>query len=581
MTTEQPSIGQVFIQVDGSDLPTETMDQLIDLVVEDDLDQPAMFVLRFHDQDYNLIDSDRFKLGAEVKLRASNPAGRPGPLLIGEVTALETEQEQSHTTYVVRGYDRSHRLHRGRKTRTFLRQTDSDIAARVAREAGLRADIESTSDRHEFVIQDNQTDFAFLKARAARVGYCLVVQDRTLKFRRADGSPPQAPAQEWGQTLLAVRTRQTAVSQPSEVQVRGWDPATKRAIVGRAAQATHASQVGDRRSAASAAERAFGGPAIVNITDQPVGSQGEADKLAQAVLDEIADDYHYLEAETRGDPALRAGSKVELKGVGRRVSGTYLITATRHELSAGGGYQTTVYVSGRRPNSLLGAFTDARPAHGMQGVVIAIVTNINDPDRLGRVKLKYPWLDEQQESHWARVATPGAGKERGFFALPEVDDEVLVAFEHGDMSRPYVVGGLWNGKDTPPAEVVQSNKVGTRIIKTRIGHVIELQDDGAGGNGFIALKTKDGHVITASDTDREVTIVSKGGNSISISDTERSVSVSSKGSIQLECPGGKLTISESGVELSSKSMLKVQANAMLDIKSSAILNIQGTLVKIN
>lgn len=581
MTTPPTQLSQIYIQVDGRDLPTSAMDQLIDLIVEDDLDQPAMFVLRFHDQEYALIDSDSFKLGGEVRLRANNPAGRPGLLLVGEVTALETEQAQGNTTYLVRGYDRSHRLHRGRKTRTFLDQSDSDIASRVAREAGLQADVASTPVRHAYVIQDNQTDFAFLKARAARVGHCLTVENRTLKFRPAESSPPEAPVQEWGVNLMSVRTRQTAIAQPSEVQVRGWDPAAKRAIVGRASSATHASQVGDRQSAASAAQRAFGGAATVHITDQPVASQDEANKLAQAVLDEIADDYYYLEAETIGDPALRAGVKVELKGVGRRVSGSYLITATRHELSGGGSYQTTIYVSGRRPNSLMGAMLDARPAQGIHGVVVGIVTNINDPDRLGRVKLKFPWLDEGQESHWARVATPGAGKGRGFFTLPEVEDEVLVAFEHGDISRPYVVGGLWNGKDAPPAEVVQSNKVGTRILKTRIGHVIELQDDGAGGNGFITLKTKDGHTITASDSERKVTIVSKGGNEIAISDDARSVSISSKGSIKLEGPGGALSISESGVELSSKSMLKVQANAMLDVKTSAILNIQGSLVKIN
>lgn len=581
MPTQEPGIGQFFIQVDGSDLSPQVMGLLVDIVVEDDLDQPAMFVLRFHDQGYTLIDGALFTLGGEVKLRAANPAGRPGPLLTGEITALETAQEQGHTTFVVRGYDRSHRLHRGRKTRTFLQQSDSDIVSRVAREAGLRADAEATTTRHEYVIQDNQTDFAFLKARAARLGFCLVVEDRTLAFRRAEGCPPQAPAQEWGASLLSVRTRQTAVAQPSEVQVRGWDPAAKRAIVGRASRATHASQAGDRRSAATVAERAFGDSATLSVTDQPVASQGEADRLAQAVLDGVADDYLSVEAVCRGDPALRAGVKVELKGAGRRVSGTYLITSTRHELTAGGGYQTTLYVGGRRPNSLLGAIEQGRAQPGIQGVVVGIVTNINDPDRQGRVKLKFPWLDDGQESHWARLAAPGAGKERGLFALPEVEDEVLVAFEHGDISRPYVVGGLWNGKDDPPAEAVQAGRVQTRILKTRVGHVIELQDAGSGGNGFITLKTKDGHTITASDTDRKLTIVSKGGNEIVISDTERSVSISSKGSIKLEGPGGKLAITESGVELSSQSMLKVQANAMLDVKTSAVLNIQGSLVKIN
>ncbi|HMQ35600.1 MAG TPA: phage baseplate assembly protein V, partial [Chloroflexaceae bacterium] len=261
--------------------------------------------------------------------------------------------------------------------------------------------------------------------------------------------------------------------------------------------------------------------------------------------------------------------------------GAYLITATRHELTPEGGYQTTVYVNGRRPNSLLALAGESGRPRAVEGVVVGIVTNINDPSKLGRVKLKFPWLDDQQESAWARIATPGAGKERGFFALPEVNDEVLVAFEHGDINRPYVVGGLWNGKDRPPAEVVQANKVNSRVLKTRVGHVIELQDDGGGGNGFIALRTKDGHEIVVSDSDRSVTIVSKGGNKIAISDTGRSISVSSKGKIELEGPGGKLAITESGVELTSQSTLKLQANAMLDVKSSAVLNIQGSLVKIN
>lgn len=581
MTSQEPRLGQFFIQVDGADLPHSAMNLLMDAVVEDDLDQPAMAVLRFQDQGYELIDGETFKLGGELKLRAANPAGRPAPLFCGEVTALETEQEQSRTTFVVRAYDRSHRLQRGRKTRTFLREGDAAIVERIAREAGLRADVERTNGTHEHLTQDNQSDFAFLRERAARLGYRLRVDDRTLSFRRAEASPPQAPAQEWGQTLLRVRTRQTAVAQPSEVQVRGWDPAAKRAIVGRASRPAQESRPGDGRTPAATAERAFGGSATIDVTDQPVATQAEADQLAQAVLNQVAADYLALEATCRGEPALRAGAQVELKGAGRRVSGVYLITATRHELTPGGGYETTIYVNGRRPNSLLALTGEGRAPRGVDGVIVGVVTNIDDPDRLGRVKLKFPTLADNHESTWARLAAPGAGKERGLFIVPEVNDEVLVAFEHGDINRPYVVGGLWNGQDRVPDQVVQAGKVKTRVLKTRVGHVIELQDDGGGGDGRITLKTKGGHEITISDSDKSVTIVSQGGNKIAISDTSRSVSVSSKGTVELEGPGGKLAITESGVELSSKSMLRVQANAMLDVKTNAVLTIQGSLVKIN
>ena len=89
-------------------------------------------------------------------------------------------------------------------------------------------------------------------------------------------------------------------------------------------------------------------------------------------------------------------------------------------------------------------------AQRMSGVVVGVVTNTQDPAGLGRVKVKFPWLSDSEESFWARVATPMAGKGRGFYFLPEVEDEVLLAFEHGDARFPYVLGALWNGQDKPP-----------------------------------------------------------------------------------------------------------------------------------
>ncbi|MEA2176331.1 MAG: hypothetical protein QOD00_3923, partial [Blastocatellia bacterium] len=122
-----------------------------------------------------------------------------------------------------------------------------------------------------------------------------------------------------------------------------------------------------------------------------------------------------------------------------------------------------------------GAERDARDLR-IGGVVVGIVTNNQDPDEMGRVKVKFPWLSDEDESNWARVATPMAGKERGLYLLPEVEDEVLVAFENGDMRFPYVLGSLWNGKDTPPAKN-DDGKNNVRVLKSRSGHVIRLTDE--------------------------------------------------------------------------------------------------------
>ena len=110
------------------------------------------------------------------------------------------------------------------------------------------------------------------------------------------------------------------------------------------------------------------------------------------------------------------------------------------------------------------------------GLVVGVVTNNQDPDGLGRVKVRFPWLSDDEESHWARIAVPMGGKERGTYFLPEVDDEVLVAFEHGSPSFPYVLGALWNGKDVPPT-TNDDGKNNLRLIKSRSGHVIKLNDE--------------------------------------------------------------------------------------------------------
>ncbi|PYT04739.1 MAG: phage tail protein, partial [Acidobacteria bacterium] len=132
--------------------------------------------------------------------------------------------------------------------------------------------------------------------------------------------------------------------------------------------------------------------------------------------------------------------------------------------------------------NLFDVLTDERDdlSSRISGVVVGVVTNNqNDPEGLGRVKVKFPWLSDEDESNWARVAAPTAGKERGFYFLPEVEDEVLVAFEHGDVRFPYIVGSLWNGKDAQPAKN-DDGKNNVRVIKSRSGHVVRLTDkDGA------------------------------------------------------------------------------------------------------
>ena len=141
----------------------------------------------------------------------------------------------------------------------------------------------------------------------------------------------------------------------------------------------------------------------------------------------------------------------------------------------------------------------------IHGVVVAIVTSTEDPDELGRVKLQYPWLRDNSESDWARVASLMAGPDRGALFRPEVGDEVLVLFEHGDMRFPYVIGALWNGEDTPPEEKAADADNDIRLIKSRSGHLVML-DDTPDGEKIEIVGSGGADKITVDCTENTITI---------------------------------------------------------------------------
>jgi uncharacterized protein involved in type VI secretion and phage assembly len=194
------------------------------------------------------------------------------------------------------------------------------------------------------------------------------------------------------------------------------------------------------------------------------------------------------------------------------------------------------------------------------GVVIGIVTDNKDPGGLGRVKASLPWMADDAETDWARVVTPMAGGKRGIYFLPEVNDEVLVAFEHGDPAAPYVLGSLWNGKDEPP-ESNANGKNDIRVIRTRSGNVIRLSD--AKGDEKIEI------------------IDAAAKNTIVISTKDNSIAITAASDVTIRSGNGKLTLSGKGVEITSTAAVKIEGSQGMDLKTPARLTIKGATVNIN
>jgi uncharacterized protein involved in type VI secretion and phage assembly len=209
---------------------------------------------------------------------------------------------------------------------------------------------------------------------------------------------------------------------------------------------------------------------------------------------------------------------------------------------------------------LVDLLTSPGRANRIYGLVTGLVTNNQDPDKLGRVKVKFPWLSDTDESWWARVASPMAGKERGAFFLPEVDDEVLVAFEHGDPRFPYVLGALWNGNDTPFL-TNEDGKNDLRVIKSRSGHTIVLND-------------KDG--------EETIEIVDKSGkNTIVVSSKDDTIQITADADLSITSKNGKVKIAGSGIELTSQADVKVEASGNLELKANGNATVKGATIALN
>lgn len=590
-------LSRPFIEVENmgrSDLGKLIADT-IKISIEESLNMPAMFTLLLHNpyapaNSENIqnsrpwLDNKLLSIGKKIKLgfRSSTTEAQEfleeqeeKCILEGEITAIETHfLEGRETPIVIRGYDFSHRLHRGRYNRSFINMTDSDIVKKIAQEVGIGIEtIDNSGAPHDYVFQENQTNMSFFRERAARIGFELFVQNSKLYFRKPKSE--QSLNLQWLQNINDFRVRTTSAEQVSSVEVRGWDYSEKRSIVSTAKTENLITETGHGKGSQKGTQFRSPSPKMI-VVDQPIFSPKEADTIAQALCDELGGEFVYADAKAEGNPEIRPGRVVKLEGLGERYSGDYYITETRH-LYHERIYTTEFSVRGLRGGSLFETLSPKTRLKPGQTFLVGIVTNNEDPKGWGRVKVKFPTLTEEHESHWARVVGVGAANDRGFDCLPEINDEVLVAFEHGDIHRPYILGGVWNGKDAPPETVndsVQDGKVRLRTVKTRTGHVLQfVEEDKGGSKAGVYITTSGGHKVRINDSERKVEIETNGGHTLTMDDNGMgSISMSSTGSISIDA--------QTSIDIRANTSISINGNT-ISIKAPGPVTVQGTPIALN
>ena len=493
------------IRFSGVTMAADLADQVLSLTVETDLDLAGSFSLTLRNADNTLLDSPLLDPGKTVEIHLGYGTELV-PAFLGEITSIEPSFPQDGApTIRVSGYDKSYRMRRDQPEPTdYPMMTDSLIAARIAAENGLIPVIDPSPGLPEKITQI-ESDMAFLKSRGERYFFDVYVEWDRLHFHFPR---PQLAAHvlEWGKNLSSFSPRISAAGLAGLQVVRGYSQELAETIEVTVFAADFDPDTLVERLGSSALDL-LRSLVRQGIRKESIENPLQAAVLAKALLADLLEGLYEGTGSCVGIPELTAGNYVAIRGAGRRFSGTYRVRKVTHRID-GGGFVTDFSISRRGHTSLMGLLrkqtleepSPNRPERFYGVVPAEVVDNwelkaVPPKVPIGRVRVKFPAFGRTFVSDWAPCARPMAGSDRGFYALPEAGDQVLVAFENGDLAKPYVVGSLWTMKKSPPSKNLD------------------------GQNSEMVLKDKVGSSITFNARDGSVTIHATGNLSISAGGT--------------------------------------------------------------
>jgi phage protein D len=341
---EERTVAETKILINDVEIPTELKADVLDVKVCYYTEGPDTFdisvnMLNSHEPELKWVDHDYFTPGSKIEIRIGY-LDEFETMIIGEITALHPHYFSNEAPRMkVQGYDRLHRFRRGKKIRSFLQMKDSQIVEQIAGDMGLTPRVEDTEIVHQYVLQNNLSDIDFLVERARRIRYEVLVEDQTLTFRKAANNLGETVTLEYMRDLKYFYPRLSTIRQVSEVKVRGWNPASKEAILGVARSGDETTRMDGSDIGADIAETAFG-QTTASIVNIPVESQSEAEQIAKAKFNDMNIELISGDGEAVGSMDIRAGHTIRLNGLGERFSGLYYIKKAEHLISPEVGYIT-------------------------------------------------------------------------------------------------------------------------------------------------------------------------------------------------------------------------------------------------
>ena len=506
MSPQLQTLPRLVVELDGAPLSSEEMRSLWAVRVQQRLSLPTLSELTFVEPTVPLSKAETVSPGA--KIRVSVP-GSEEPLFDGEVTAIEHVYEPSHGREVrVRGYDVLHRLRKRQPVRAHVQLTLADLIKEIVADLNVTVDVPQAGPLWQRIVQFRQSDFEMISEIAERCGLYFTLRNNTLHVLTLEGLGEEVPL-KLGDTLLEVRIEVNGDSACRSVSTTGWDPLRVEQHEGKASEARIGRGIGVEIEPGE-----VGGTGERTIVDETLGDDLQAEAIAQAELDLRVAREVTLRGVAEGNPKLRPGTPIQIENIAPSLTGRYVVTSVDHTFDSVKGFVSTIST----------APPPAREPTRGPVAALGIVTQVDDPEGYGRVRVKLPTYRDI-ETDWMGVVTPGAGLGKGLLALPDVQDTVLVLLPSGDPANGVVLGGLygmWTREEWDWG--VDQSAVKRYTLRTPGGQRVRLDDS----KNSIRLENSDGSYIEMSP---------------------EKVMLHAQRDLQIEAPGKNLVIKANKIDL--------------------------------
>ncbi|MAT03660.1 MAG: hypothetical protein CL424_01250 [Acidimicrobiaceae bacterium] len=546
------------VSIAENELPRQVSDLIRRVTVERSWSAADRAIIEFDGDDLAFPGKVTDQLSVDL---VRDGATKSPALFDGIVVGVRLRWNAGRARVVVEALDGRHRLTRKIAPTTYEDVTLDTVVDRIAKIHQLTSESNLGSTRYpHFIVADSH--FAVLQQIARRTGTVWTLDGTKIVFTKPDTSgAPVATVRAGGESAandleaIDLDLRFSPVERAAKVSVNSWDQVQGKAIIGSGTPAKVQSIGLDATELKAADAVAWAGGAF-DVKDANEMAAGIGRRLRAAEVTGSG--------TVEANQLLIPGAVISIEGVGTEFAGKYVLSGVTHRLGDLDESATTEFRIGPDDSSLdqlLGG--DARVGgRAPAGVTIGIVTETNDPTSKGRVRVKLPMISDQLQTGWIRLASLGGGKDRGIVFVPEVNDEVLVAFEHGELNRPYVIGTLWNDPGTAFQDVTKSNATQERTLVSKLGNKIRFVD------------------IGESDKTSGVR-VELGDNKTSIFLGYKEVTIQTQGR-PLEIKNGQASFKMDNDDITiTANNITIDAKQKLDVKSGQDTNVKaGTNAKI-